>query len=75
MLNDGIEVQNNSVLFFLIKNDFSGLLNLAGDLGYVQAFEGYLSKCHLCADIRKHLSKVGDFPELQPAYFYEAIDA
>jgi len=75
MLKDGIEVQNNSVLYFLMKNEFSGLLNLAEDLGYVQASEGYLSKCHLCADIRKHLSRSGDFPELQPTYFYDAIDA
>ena len=75
MLSEGLDVAEGSVLFFLLKNDFAGLLKLAEETGYKQTPNGYLSKCHMCADIRKHLVKNGDHPELQPAYFYEAVDA
>lgn len=37
--------------------------------------DGYVGKCHLCVDVRKHLSARGEFDELQPAQFYDLIDA
>jgi len=75
MFSDGPEVELVSILFFLMRNNFDSLLCFAEDIGYVQDSNGYFSNCHLCADIRKHLSNMGDFTELKPSYFYEAIDS
>jgi hypothetical protein len=39
--------------------------------GYIELSEGYISKCHLCVDIRKYLAKQTDeFEELRPREFY-----
>jgi len=44
-----------------------------GIMGRIHALNlqkhGYISKCHLCLDIRKCLAKEG-FEELQPVEFY-----
>jgi len=34
----------------------------------------YVSKCHLCLDIRRHLARTGEFPELAPRAFYEHLE-
>jgi hypothetical protein len=39
--------------------------------GYTDREEGYISKCHLCVDIRKHIAQQTDkFRELNPKEFY-----
>jgi len=43
--------------------------------GYRERPSGYLSKCHLCADIRKFLVQVEDFAELEPREFYDQLEA
>ena len=43
--------------------------------GYSALENGYVEKCHLCVDARKHLNSQGEFYELQPSRFYEFIDA
>jgi hypothetical protein len=50
-------------LFELGKEDYS----------YQELPQGYAGKCHLCVDVRKHLSEQGDFQELRPKEFYENI--
>jgi hypothetical protein len=50
-------------LFELGKQDYS----------YQELLDGYAGKCHLCVDVRKHLSQQGDFQELRPKEFYENI--
>jgi len=41
------------------------------EIGYMELSEGYISKCHLCLDIRKCLAKQTDeFEELRPREFY-----
>jgi hypothetical protein len=50
-----------------------GLLSFALDIGYQELSEGYVSKCHLCLDIRKYLASNGDYDELQPGQFYEQL--
>jgi hypothetical protein len=50
-----------------------GLLNFALDVGYQELSEGYVSKCHLCLDIRKYLASNGDYDELKPREFYEQL--
>ncbi len=41
--------------------------------GYTPLHHGYAGKCHLCVDVRRHLSRMKDFPELQPAEFYNHL--
>ena len=75
ILGEGIDLRQRPVLGFLARDDFAGLLEFAGDLGYVERPEGYLSKCHLCVDIRRHLSSRGEFEELAPREFYSHLPA
>jgi hypothetical protein len=74
LLKEGIDIQEYPVLGYLMDEDIEGLLRMAEDLGYHQLGEGYLSKCHLCIDIRRHLVDVSDFKELRPREFYLYLD-
>ncbi len=70
LLSDGIEASEHPVLNFLSQNDLKGLFSFAHDFGYSSLPEGYISKCHLCTDIRKFLVNKGTFQELRPKEFY-----
>jgi len=70
---EGIDADSHPILNFLTAADFEGLFQFAtGDFGYEEKLEGYVSKCHLCLDIRKHLAKEG-FEELAPKEFYSHL--
>jgi len=44
------------------------------DFEYKDRVEGYVSKCHLCVDIRKHISRqTAAFTELRPRAFYQQL--
>ncbi|MHC4459410.1 MAG: hypothetical protein ACYS0I_20400 [Planctomycetota bacterium] len=73
LLKEGIDPENRPVLKYLVKEDMKGLLNFALDMGYQELGEGYVSKCHLCLDIRKYLASKGDYEELKPGEFYEQL--
>jgi hypothetical protein len=47
----------------------------AKEHGFTPAAEGYVNKCHLCLEIRRHLlDRAGAaFPELAPAGFYVEV--
>ena len=68
----GIELERFPVLQALLT-DLAGLYRLGIEYGY-QPQAGYVSKCHLCIDIRRHLARTGDFPELQPGELYERLE-
>jgi len=70
LLRDGIDTERYPVLGFLIDEDIRALFEFAGNLGYEEAREGYLSKCHLCMDVRRYLALSGSFDELTPREFY-----
>jgi hypothetical protein len=70
ILDEGVDLDQRPVLRLLVQNDFRGLLCLAEDLGYPVSPDGYISKCHLCLDIRKHLSARDEFEELAPKELY-----
>lgn len=53
-----------------MDEDLEGLFGFAKDHGYRESQTGYLSKCHLCTDIRKYLVMKGDYKELRPKEFY-----
>ncbi|MEW6215323.1 MAG: hypothetical protein AB1478_09030, partial [Nitrospirota bacterium] len=41
------------------------------EFGYREKQEGYIAKCHLCVDIRRHIAQQTDrFKELRPREFY-----
>ena len=51
-----------------------GLFEMARErYGYQPLPGGYAGKCHLCVDVRRHLVRVDDFPELRPPGFYEHV--
>ncbi len=74
LVDVGIDLDRYPVLGLLARDDLQGLLRLAGEFGYEESPEGYISKCHLCVDLRRHLALSGDFPELQPREFYLHLD-
>jgi hypothetical protein len=73
LLKEGIDLKNRPVLNYLVKKDMQGLFKFALDSGYQELNEGYVSKCHLCLDVRKYLVSIGDYVELQPREFYEQL--
>ncbi|VUT27169.1 MAG: hypothetical protein MASP_01978 [Candidatus Methanolliviera sp. GoM_asphalt] len=74
LLKDGLDLERKPVLKFLINEDFKGLFHFAKDFGYQELREGYVSKCHLCIDIRKYLLERGEFDELKPKEFYSHLE-
>ncbi len=71
---EGIDLEKHPVLAFLSSGDMEGLFRFASERGFLESQKGYLSKCHLCQDIRKHLVSTEDYPELQPRGFYKHIE-
>lgn len=49
-----------------------GLLAQAEAAGYRPRADGYISKCHLCIEVRRYLCRLGGYPELAPPSFYGA---
>ncbi|MBN2514562.1 MAG: radical SAM protein [Deltaproteobacteria bacterium] len=73
LINEGIDLEERPVLNFLISDDVQGLFHFAGDYGYEESPDGYVSRCHLCLDIRKSLVSKRDFRELTPGEFYSHL--
>ncbi|MBW1990749.1 MAG: radical SAM protein [Deltaproteobacteria bacterium] len=71
---EGLELQEYPILKYLISGDMAGLLDLARAHGYRTRPAGYISKCHLCLDLRKCLADQGDFRELRPREFYKHLE-
>jgi hypothetical protein len=74
LLEQGIDLDAQPVLGFLIAEDVQGLLHFAEDFGYRESQAGYVSKCDLCLDIRRHLASQKAFPELGPKEFYARLE-
>ncbi|RME84209.1 MAG: radical SAM protein [Caldilineae bacterium] len=72
-LCEGIDLARRPVLQALLT-DLEELYRLGVANGY-RPRDGYVSKCHLCLDIRRHLARRGGFPELQPTRFYDQLEA
>ena len=69
---EGIDLDELPVLEALLT-DLGDLYDLGRQFGYEER-EGYVSKCHLCLDIRRHLARRGGFKELGPLAFYERLE-
>jgi hypothetical protein len=70
----GINLDDYPILEAL-ASDIKRLHDLAVSAwGYEVSAEGYMSKCHLCVDIRKRIaSQTDQFKELQPRQFYDHL--
>ncbi len=76
----GIDLDALPVLKALLT-DLEMLYGLGKEFGYEESegyilseAEGYISKCHLCLDLRKHLARHGEFKELTPREFYKHLE-
>jgi len=69
----GIDLDKRPVLKALVTG-IEELYKIGKEFGYEDLPEGYVSPCHLCIDIRKHLiQKTDEFEELRPKELYSRI--
>ena len=74
ILNDFRSGNYPPMIDLLVTGGPFRLLEMAKEeYGYQELAEGYAGKCHLCVDVRRHLSAHGDFPALRPREFYSHI--
>jgi len=66
LLANGVDLAERPVLGFIANDDFKGLFAFAQQRGFNPSAEGYLSKCHLCLDLRRHLINHAEYKELVP---------
>ena len=71
----GIDLDNYPILNALSKN-IGELYRFAVDeYNYRELKNGYISKCHLCLDIRKHIvEETDEYKELKPIEYYHHIE-
>ncbi|MEM3447792.1 MAG: radical SAM protein [Nitrososphaerota archaeon] len=71
---NGIDLEERPIIGMLLKNLGSLYEFAVREYGYEEDGRGYISKCHLCLDIRRHLvNSSGGFKELEPKEFYEHL--
>ncbi len=71
----GIDLDDHPIIEAL-ATDLKRLYEFGvGGCGYEEHDEGYISKCHLCVDIRRHIAmQTDEFKELRPREFYNHLD-
>jgi hypothetical protein len=71
-LLSGIDLEEKPILDKLVQGGVEALFNWAVEkYDYQEDVMGYIAKCHLCLDIRRHLIDIGvNPPELEPLGFY-----
>jgi hypothetical protein len=71
----GIDLTERPLLEILLETGVEGLFKLAKDqFDYVEQEAGYIAKCHLCQDIRRHIISItNQFDELKPVEFYRYL--
>lgn len=74
-LFSGVDLEDHPFLLHVIEGMESLYRWAVEEYGYEEAQEGYIAKCHLCLDIRRHLVRRGiHFPELAPLEFYAHLE-
>jgi hypothetical protein len=69
----GIDLGKRPILKALVAG-IEELYRLGQEFGYQELSEGYVSACHLCMDIRKHIvHQTEEFDELRPKEIYTHI--
>ena len=69
----GVDLDRLPVIGALLEG-LGTLYRLGLEWGYRDRAEGYISKCHLCLEIRRHLARNGEFEELRPLEMYERFE-
>jgi hypothetical protein len=69
----GIDLDRLPVIGALLES-LGALHRLGLEWGYQDREGGYISKCHLCLEIRRHLARRGEFAELRPKEMYERLE-
>jgi len=70
---EGIDLDERPVVDALLGG-MENLFRMGETFGYKESTDGYMSKCHLCVDIRRHLVRQeGEFRELRPWEFYQHL--
>ncbi|MFX1283362.1 MAG: radical SAM protein [Promethearchaeota archaeon] len=72
LCNEGISLEDFPVLRHLILGNMKDLYDFSVEnYNYQENSDGYISKCHLCTDIRRKIAKETDtIKELKPREFY-----
>ncbi|MGC9201464.1 MAG: radical SAM protein [Thermoproteota archaeon] len=75
IFSEGIDLNERPIVRMLVT-DINELYTFAlREFNYVERKEGYISKCHLCIDIRRHLVRqTNKFKELQPRELYDHLE-
>lgn len=73
LVREGIDLDRHPILRFLVSDDMQGLFAFAGKHGFRESEAGYISRCDLCLEIRRHLVSVADWAELKPKQFYDNL--
>ena len=70
-ISGGIDLKNRPILKGL-TTDIKNLYDFGkSEFSYKEREEGYISKCHLCFDIRKSIAEqTEEFDELKPIELY-----
>jgi len=70
-LCQGIDLEKRPIVKTLVT-DLKELFHFGVErFDYKQREDGYISKCHLCVDIRRHIAeRTDEFKELRPREFY-----
>ncbi len=76
LLEEGVDLDERPILGFLIEGTLGDLYDFAvREFGYRERDDGYISKCDLCLDIRRHIVlQTSEFPELAPREFYMRLE-
>lgn len=71
----GIDLDSRPILKAL-TTDLKRLFEFGvGEFDYKERAQGYISKCHLCLDVRRHIAQKTDrFEELRPREFYYLLE-
>lgn len=72
--SEGVSLEERPIIAALVDS-LEKLYQLGvSQFDYKENDEGYISKCHLCLDIRKYISQNTDeFIELNPKEFYQHL--
>lgn len=75
MLSQGIDLEERPIIRML-TSDIRDLYAFAvKEFNYKDRERGYVSKCHLCMDIRKHIvQQTDEFTELKPRELYYRLE-
>ncbi len=73
LLAEGVDLKERPILNYIANDDFKGLFAFAQQSGFEPSSEGYLSKCHLCMDVRRHFVSQASYIELAPREMYEYL--